>query len=281
MYTTGLALLLGFGLGAGLCAAARGDSITVTLPAAKDATLTQAAEPLGSGTSDGFYAGRVGQNGGGLRRRGLIAFDIAGAVPPGATVTSVTLTLQMVQSVAGVTPVSLHRVTAEWSEGPSSSSGGQGVPAVRGDATWQHRDFPALLWAVQGGDFVESASATVPVDATGPWTWSGPGMVADVQGWLDQPEGNFGWLVRGKETAVGTVKKFASRESLSPEFWPVLSVTYVPCAAADLNCDGSVGAKDLATLLSSWGGKGLGDLDGDGIVGAADLTILLGAWTAP
>ncbi|MFM7260342.1 MAG: PQQ-dependent sugar dehydrogenase, partial [bacterium] len=36
-----------------------------------------------------------------------------------------------------------------------------------------------------------------------------------------------------------------------------------PCAPADLDCDGSVGAADLAILLSNWGGSGLGDLNGD------------------
>lgn len=50
------------------------------------------------------------------------------------------------------------------------------------------------------------------------------------------------------------------------------------CAAADLNCDGSVNALDLATLLAEWGRSGTADLDGDGIVGALDLAALLAAW---
>jgi hypothetical protein len=56
---------------------------------------------------------------------------------------------------------------------------------------------------------------------------------------------------------------------------------YTPsCAAADFNCDGAVGAADLATLLSGWGAAGATDLNGDGSTGAPDLAILLGAWTA-
>jgi hypothetical protein len=46
---------------------------------------------------------------------------------------------------------------------------------------------------------------------------------------------------------------------------------------ADLNDDGSVGADDLAQLLSAWGTPGV-DLDGDGDTGASDLAILLSAW---
>ncbi len=51
-----------------------------------------------------------------------------------------------------------------------------------------------------------------------------------------------------------------------------------PCAATDLNCDGSVNAADLSILLGAWGTSGPGDLTGDGAVNAADLSILLGAW---
>ena len=51
------------------------------------------------------------------------------------------------------------------------------------------------------------------------------------------------------------------------------------CATADLNCDGSVNAQDLAALLSAWGQKGAADLTGDGIVNGADLSALLAGWT--
>ena len=51
------------------------------------------------------------------------------------------------------------------------------------------------------------------------------------------------------------------------------------CAAADLNCDGSVNAQDLAALLSAWGQAGPADLTGDGMVNGADLAALLSGWT--
>ncbi len=48
----------------------------------------------------------------------------------------------------------------------------------------------------------------------------------------------------------------------------------------DLDCDGVVGAEDLAMLLGAWGPcpKCAADLDGDGEVGAPDLAIVLGTW---
>jgi outer membrane protein assembly factor BamB len=49
------------------------------------------------------------------------------------------------------------------------------------------------------------------------------------------------------------------------------------CADADLDCDGSVGAPDLALLLGAWGTPDA-DLDDDGVTGSPDLAILLGAW---
>lgn len=50
------------------------------------------------------------------------------------------------------------------------------------------------------------------------------------------------------------------------------------CHPADINCDGSIDAADLAVLLGAWGSSGPGDLNGDGQVNASDLAILLGAW---
>ena len=49
-------------------------------------------------------------------------------------------------------------------------------------------------------------------------------MVADVQGWLDNPASNFGWLMLGDESTNLTAKRFDTRESTSP---PVLAITYI------------------------------------------------------
>lgn len=48
---------------------------------------------------------------------------------------------------------------------------------------------------------------------------------------------------------------------------------------ADMNGDNLVNGTDLTTLLSNWGGTGVGDLDFNGLVGGSDLTRLLSEWT--
>ncbi len=62
--------------------------------------------------------------------------------------------------------------------------------------------------------------------------------------------------------------------------WSFNAIVTSDFVAADLNCDGQVGAGDLAQLLAAWGPcDGCSqDLDGDGNVGASDLAILLAAW---
>lgn len=62
----------------------------------------------------------------------------------------------------------------------------------------------------------------------GYYVWQSPEMIADVQAWLDNPAANFGWLLRGNESAASTAKRFATREELEPTFRPLLHVEYVP-----------------------------------------------------
>jgi hypothetical protein len=52
-------------------------------------------------------------------------------------------------------------------------------------------------------------------------------MVADVQSWLDDPEGNYGWLLKGNEEDRATARRFGSRESENPEARPRLTVEYI------------------------------------------------------
>jgi|GEM_PF-4934405 len=53
-----------------------------------------------------------------------------------------------------------------------------------------------------------------------------------------------------------------------------------PACPADLSGDGTVGAEDLAALVTAWGVNpgSAADLDGDGSVGASDLAAMIGAW---
>ena len=120
----------------------------------------------------------------------------------------------------------LHKLLADWGEGTSIAPGeeGDGAPATPNDATWRHRFFDTIFWSTQGGDFSATVSASQSVGAIGQYTWSSAQMVADVQGWLNNPATNFGWLMLGDESVFLTAKRFDTRESASP---PVLAITYI------------------------------------------------------
>ncbi len=85
-----------------------------------------------------------------------------------------------------------------------------------------------------------------------------------------------------RDLAAGDYVLELKRKTGTQISYPVVVAWYMPNTVAtnpaDLNGDGSVGAADLSTLLSQWGGPGSGDLDGDGSVGASDLSTLLGSW---
>ena len=150
-------------------------------------------------------------------RRGLLRFDLAG-IPAGATITSATVQLTVVK-VPASNPVSstfdLFRLLANWNEG--TKSGNNGAPATAGEATWNARMQGTANWTAPGakGDAVATASASTAVGSTqnAKSSWSGPGLVADVQLWVNNPSQNFGWLLTSRaETSLRSVRGFASRE---------------------------------------------------------------------
>ena len=159
----------------------------------------------------------------GLRTRGLMDFDVAGNVPAGATINSASLTVyvSLTASTTTVLPnVELHKTLADWGEGTSKSSATTYpyMPpygnATTGDATWKHTFYNTQFWATPGGDFSPTVSATTVFGLDGTYsTWSSNAqMVADVQGWANNPTTNFGWLLKGDETQESG-KLIETRES--------------------------------------------------------------------
>ncbi len=201
------------------------------LEPSKDNTLYESsAGELSNGAGQHFFVGRTNQPTNSIRRA-LIAFDIAGSIPPNATILTATLTLNMSQTTSTSHTVSLHRVTADWGEGTSMATGneGGGAPSTTGDATWLHRFFNTTFWSSPGGDFVATPSAEASVGPLGTYTWgSTQAMVNDVQQWLNTPSSNFGWLLKGNEATQPTSKRFDSRDNMNPAQRPVLTVTYQP-----------------------------------------------------
>ncbi|MEJ2720986.1 MAG: DNRLRE domain-containing protein [bacterium] len=168
-----------------------------------------------------------------LVRRALIRFDLVDAgIPGGSVIDSVFLALTVTRTSAltGRVPFAVHRVLADWGEGFSRplDEGGAGTSASDGDATWIHSFYPVKFWAEVGGDFDDSASASATADFLDEKVTWGPTaeMTADVQGWLDDPGTNFGWIVIGDESVAGTTKRFGSRENLMVHSRPSLKVFY-------------------------------------------------------
>jgi spore coat protein A len=238
---------------------------SVDIPASKDNTLYESASgSLSNGVGAHFFAGRSGQVSGSLRR-GLLAFDVAGSVPAGSTVTAVTLHLYMsrTSAEAGARSVTLRRALASWGEGTSNDNAqeGDGAAATTGDATWIHRFYNTQLWSVPGGDFSGAVSASTSVNAVGDYTWSGAGLVADVQGWLDTPAGNFGWVVLGDESTLTTAKRFETRETSTVAQRPRLSVTFNPPAGTGACC-AALGTCSIASSIGCTVAGG--NYEGDG-----------------
>ncbi len=203
-------------------ATARADQ--VTLEPTKDNTIYEEGN-LSNGEGPGLFAG---VNGNSNTRRALLAFDVGSAIPAGSTITSVQLALRVTRSIAGTETMALHRLVADWGEGGSSApmGGGVGAPAEQGEATWCFRFFGMQPWNAAGGDFAAQASATRQVGNSGTVTWGSTAqMIADVQGWLDGPGTNFGWIVRGNEAQSTTAKRFASRET-SASTRPKLTIEF-------------------------------------------------------
>jgi hypothetical protein len=184
-----------------------------------------------AGGSTFFYSGR---NNMGAPRRALLEFDIASSgIPSGSTIDSVKLTLHMNGAAMTETlarNMSLHQLLGDWGEGTNSGGmgmGGQGTPANAGAATWNHQFFNTDLWTTPGGDFDSTASATTSVGvAVANYTWnSTPLLVADVQGWLDNPASNFGWILIGVESTNATSRRFESREAAAL-LRPLLEIEY-------------------------------------------------------
>jgi len=200
----------------------------VILEASKDNTLFESnTGALSNGIGEYLFSG---MNNGHQLRRAVLAFDIAASVPAGATITSVTLQLNVSMQLAGTHASTLHRLTSDWGEGNSNSTlrgGGQGAAAATNDATWLHTFFDTANWTTPGGDFVAQASATVDIGGSGPVTWaSTASLVADVQGWLDAPESNFGWIILTDELTTPSAKRFDSRENSTAANRPSLVVVY-------------------------------------------------------
>jgi hypothetical protein len=224
---------------------------TISIGDTQDGTIYQNNPNNASGQGPGLFAGTNGMD---SPRRGLLQFNVAGSVPQGAIITGAQLTLVLGQvagsgggsggggggGVTNSSMIEVHHVTASWGYPqpqlpPTNNLGGtgQGVPAMTGDVTWSERFFnesPALPWSSPGGDYVSTTSASLTVgNLVGTaYVWSSVAMASDVQGWLNNPSMNFGWiLVNADEIDPTDFRAFYSRNALTASFQPQLTINYV------------------------------------------------------
>jgi len=257
-------------LGAALAAvvACAAGAQTVDLQASADNTMYSESGDLSNGAGDYFFTAQTNASTPTFRRA-LIKFDIAGSIPAGSTINSVTLTMEMTRSKNGTDDTSLHLVLSDWGEGTSDASGeeGAGAPATDNDATWDYRFYDTSdppnspAWVTPGGDYFPTASATIPVASLGTYVWgSTSDMVDDVQSWLDNPAANYGWIVISTENAKRSAMRFNSRTHPTASTRPVLTVNYTAGGATGACCfaDGSCNETD-ATSCANQGGTYQGD----------------------
>ncbi len=236
-------------------ARAQGTITDVELTAMRDNTLYTVIDEVNSnGAGQHLFAGHLQRDPDG-RRRAVLWFDLAGVIPPGATVLSAQLRLQATRTNGTNNPMTLHRLLADWGEGTSDAGepGGQGAAATPSDATWHHRFFPAQPWANPGGDFDPAALSTLVLSGTGTYTWpSSPAFVAAVQSWANHSAANFGLILVGDEVLEGTSKRFSSREATNPAHRPVLLVAFAPACVLDYNQDTVLNPDDLGDFITDY-----------------------------
>lgn len=195
------------------CAAQGGE---IQRAPATGATLFGDEPGLANGSGSHLF---IGATAAGFTGRARARFDLSD-VPPGSTVRSASLR-GVIDRIANGAPddsvASLHRLLASWGEGTSGSGGGNGggEVAVPGDVTWTQRYYSATSpqdWSTPGGDFA-AESASIPMVSTGAFVWtSTPEMLADIQGWVNDPSSTHGWLIRGSEAMTRTAKRPVSQK---------------------------------------------------------------------
>ena len=143
-----------------------------TITPSQDTTVAQDFPDNSSGACDSVFAGQ-------LRttvltaRRALLQFDIAGDLPAGATINSVTLSMTITRGGNNAdSTMTLHPINAAWVEGPEGCGvrgGGQGEPTAGG-----------VTWNTQPG--FGAASGSAQIVGADPVVWTSTAtMVSDVR----------------------------------------------------------------------------------------------------
>jgi len=189
------------------CLAATLVAGTAQLPPVADTYIAENAPDDNHGALADVATGSMNS---GTRARALLRFDVAGALPAGAVITSVSLQFEVTRLTMGAanSTFEVRRVHLPWTERDTDNEG----------TTWRRRFGADIGWIDPGGrlgiETAASPSGTVAVTGTNVYTMaSTAAMVADVQYWLDTPSENHGWMLRTQSEPVNaTARRIATRE---------------------------------------------------------------------
>ena len=213
--------------------AIRAGAASITNTSCADTSLLEIEPSHNNGSQTFTISGHI-QNP--FLTRALYRFDLT-RLPTNTLIQSVVLELKVTgQPGAGLANSSfgVHRMLRPWGEGNKVAilSPGQGEPATAGEATWSHSFYPTNAWTLPGGapdvDFVSGQSSYQNITFAGESYRfeSTPELVADVQGWVNDPRSNFGWiLISDDEATPFTARHFGSRED--PDALPALEIEYL------------------------------------------------------
>ncbi|HUW82423.1 MAG TPA: Calx-beta domain-containing protein, partial [Phycisphaerae bacterium] len=162
-------------------------------------------------------------------QRGLVRFDLTG-ISPGSVISSAKLCLYSYDEAAvkgSSGSYGAHRVTTDWTENGS---------------TWNTYD-GTNPWTTAGGDFEATADANAPKQAVA-LVWYEFDVTSRVQGWIDNPANNLGWVVRCTDETSHNQDRFYQSDAADADHRPKLIVQdvqqYVVSTAASPLCTGEV-----------------------------------------
>jgi len=211
-----------FWLMTALLAAPVSGAIVILTPDA-DTGLRDGNPDINSGISSDYIVGALAV---GEVHRALLRFDLK-SIPTNAVIQHVQLTITDVsrQGAQALATFELRRVLRPWNEGTNFGFG-----VAEGEVSWNAARHGQQLWELGGASGPSDARPEVS-GSTGSGGQnlsfsSTPGLVADVQHWLNSPSLNYGWrLSNDRESTPRSARRLASREhSSSP---PKLSIEYV------------------------------------------------------
>ena len=181
-----------------------------------DTVLSQAAPTTNYGADPAGLVDGDDPVGSGNDLSSLLRWDVS-AIPPGSTVQSAVIVLNVTNASAGAYP--LYGLTRTWAEA---------------EATWSQARV-GDPWAAAGATGAADRGATVlgllSAGATGPIQITlNPAGVAAVQSWVNSPAANFGLIVA--DPAITDGADWSASEAAPATSRPALTINYIPPLAS-------------------------------------------------